>query len=385
MAIETHKVEVVPIKLEKHPNADKLSLVKVFDGYTVVVRTEDWEGIETGAYIPPDNVVPDTPQFDFLRPKGWEGPMTEKHRRIKVRQFRGVLSEGMLIPTPDGFKIGDDVAEHVGITHYEPSEDPQNGGPSQLKGGYTSALPDVNKAESTYDIEAWQKYRNAFVYGEPVIVTEKIHGANARFTYAYPKKTKFYWKIFGVKIPKAWPFRPKRQMHAGSRKRWIKPDEKCIWWEAVRQNPWIEKFCKQNPDSILYGEVFGNVQSLKYGTKTGEPNENKVMFRAFDVFHCNHWLNPFVMFNAIHKATGIDLAVLMQTGRDSGVTVPIVYRGMYVADKIQELASGKSLIEGADHIREGIVIKPIIDRHENRVGRVIMKIVSSEYLQGDWD
>ena len=39
MAESTHRVEIVPVNLEPHPNADTLSIVRVFDGYTCVVRT----------------------------------------------------------------------------------------------------------------------------------------------------------------------------------------------------------------------------------------------------------------------------------------------------------------------------------------------------------
>jgi hypothetical protein len=52
MAESTHRVEIVPVNLEPHPNADTLSIVRVFDGYTCVVRTADWEGVPFAAYIP---------------------------------------------------------------------------------------------------------------------------------------------------------------------------------------------------------------------------------------------------------------------------------------------------------------------------------------------
>ena len=57
-SIIAHKVEVVPVVLEPHGNADSLSVVKVFDGYTCCVRTQDWIGIDKAAYIPPDSIVP---------------------------------------------------------------------------------------------------------------------------------------------------------------------------------------------------------------------------------------------------------------------------------------------------------------------------------------
>ncbi|MSR62719.1 MAG: hypothetical protein EXS08_09790 [Planctomycetes bacterium] len=53
--------------LEPHPKADTLSIVRVFAGYTVCVRTADWRGRELGAYVPPDSLVDTTrPEFTFL-------------------------------------------------------------------------------------------------------------------------------------------------------------------------------------------------------------------------------------------------------------------------------------------------------------------------------
>src|SRR3989338_1193541 len=100
------KVEIVPVKLEPHPNADTLSIVKVFD-YTVCVRTVDWQDKSIGAYIPPDSVVPNDANFAFLQGK----------TRIKVRRLRGVVSMGLLVPAPAGSQIGQDVAELLGVTH----------------------------------------------------------------------------------------------------------------------------------------------------------------------------------------------------------------------------------------------------------------------------
>jgi len=70
------QVEVVPVVLEPHPDADMLSIVKVY-GYTVCVRTVDWQDKTIGAYIPPDSVVPNNENFAFLHGK----------TRIKVREI----------------------------------------------------------------------------------------------------------------------------------------------------------------------------------------------------------------------------------------------------------------------------------------------------------
>lgn len=114
MSLSTSKVEVVELSsMRRHHNADTLSIIDVFGGYSCVVRTADWVGVETGAYVPPDSIVDVTrPEFAFLA----SGDKTT--HRIKAKKLRGVVSFGLLMPAPPGAKIGDDVAFYYGVTHY---------------------------------------------------------------------------------------------------------------------------------------------------------------------------------------------------------------------------------------------------------------------------
>src|SRR6185436_2020854 len=133
-----HRVEVVPVELRPHPNADSLSLVQVF-GYQVCVRTDDWQGVTIGAYVPPDSICPDTPEFAFLG----------EHRRIKVKRLRGEISQGLLVPAPAGAQVGDDVAGVLGVTHYEPPLPVSTSGESERPpSGYRPA----------YDLESGRRY-----------------------------------------------------------------------------------------------------------------------------------------------------------------------------------------------------------------------------------
>jgi hypothetical protein len=50
-------------------------------------------------------------------------------------------------------------------------------------------------------------------------------------------------------------------------------------------------------------------------------------------------------------------------------------------EQILEMAEGPSLVEGAKHLREGIVVRPKMERFDPRVGRVVMKVVSTTYLE----
>lgn len=208
MGTTNHRVDVIRIaEIRKHPNADQLGLVDV-GGYQVVVRLENYKVGDLAIYIPPDSVVPDDPRFDFI----WNGPLEDeaplKKRRVTVRRFRKEWSEGLLMPVSDftelgGVIIGENVAEPLNIVHYEPPEPESLGGenergpakyrrPKSLNGWFFYLIRkifrwDPNGAvggdheakgidKPVYDVESYKHHRGHFIEGEPVIVTEKIHG-----------------------------------------------------------------------------------------------------------------------------------------------------------------------------------------------------------------
>ena len=59
--------------------------------------------------------------------------------------------------------------------------------------------------------------------------------------------------------------------------------------------------------------------------------------------------------------------------------VPIIYKGPWKPE-LRSLAEGPSTVPGANHVREGIVIKPVIERWDERIGRVILKLHGEGYL-----
>jgi len=324
--MSSHRVDVVPVVLEPHPNADSLSIVRVF-GWQVVVRTADWNGVTAGAYIQPDSVVPATPEYAFLGER-------EKDRRIRVRKFRGTISQGLLVAAPDGSSIGDDVAETLGVIHYEP---PLQGTGT---GGEAESAPPMIYA-SKYDVENLRRYCDLFIPGEPVVATEKIHGANARFVWSASES----------------------RMYCGSRGEWKRPSGINLWWQALERHHGIEAFCRAHSDVVLYGEVFGKVQSLRYGAVPG----NDIFFAAFDVYERGNWW-PHDSARDRTAPYGIRW-------------VPEVYRGEFNLAELLALSDGASLWPEANHPREGIVVKPLPDRESEVIGRLQLKIVSDAYLE----
>lgn len=365
----THKVEVVPLALEKHPNADTLSIARVF-GFSCVTGTDQWAGKDRAAYLPPDSLVDvSRPEFSFLA----KDANADGKARIKAKKLRGVLSFGLLVPAPEGASVGDDVADRLGVEHHEPpaqGEENDNGG-RLFPSGEVAAGPDVFCAK--YGLDAGRRYAHqVFTPGELVVVTEKVHGNSARYVYHGGK------------------------MYCGSRKEWKKEfpnydhvtvegllatgrvDEerakdivarlknsqrvRNVFWRALDATPAVREFCERHPGLVVYGEVYG-VKDLSYGRNNGE-----VSFAAFDLMQDGKWLD-FEVAYGMATAAGVPW-------------VPVLEDGMaYDFDKVCEMAEGKSLVPGAGHVREGCVVKPVDERYDKRLGRVVLKWVGAGYLE----
>ena len=322
-----HRCEVIEVKLEEHPNADSLSMVKAF-GYDCAVRTDDWTDGDLAVYIPPDSLVSDTEPFQFLKRD------SRQWNRIRVKRLRGYISQGLLVPAPDGSKIGDDVMEQMGITHYEPPEPMSFGGDNE-KGpsGYYPKY-NVENFNSSSAQEARVSLGQMLSVDDEVVVTEKLHGASARYVFSEDR------------------------MWVASRTSWKKEEAKNVYWKGLVQNPWIEEWCRAHPGLVVYGEIFGQVQDLKYGA-----TKNQIKFAAFDILDKDRWL---------------DFDEAQDIGR--GLTwVPFLYRGKFDEEKIRQMAETDSSICGADHLSEGIVVKPVVERKDLEIGRVLLKIVSNRY------
>ena len=322
--MSTFACEVVPIRnLRPHPNADTLSIVDVLDGFPCIVRTEEWARRDRGVYIPVDAVVPDAPEFAFLG----------GHRRIKAKKLRGIFSMGLLVEAREGWGIGDDVTALLGVTKHDPDQFTERG--SLSTGGDDAPAPPC-LAPAYTDIESLRRYRHVLAPGEPIIATEKIHGANARYLIH------------------------DGALHCGSRTRWKREDERSIWWRAARQAEMAERL---PAGFVFYGEVYGQVQDLRYGASGGE-----VRFRAFDVLEVvsGHYLDHVEAMRVCFEA-GLEVA-------------PVLYAGPYNFDALADIAERDSIVDGCGGIREGVVVRPIAERFHERVGRVIFKLHSQRYL-----
>lgn len=323
----THPVEVVRLaKIDPHPNADRMEIAAV-RGWSCCVGKGQFRPGDLAAFIEPDSLVDVArPEFAFLAPKAVPGKYGGM-ARIKVIRLRGMISQGLLLPAHPGWTEGQDVAAELGVVHYDPPIPLSSGGEAEAPPpGYRPA----------YDVESFYRFDRLFAAGEPVVATEKIHGASMRTCWA------------------------EGRLRCGSRTEWKQEDANNLWWRAARACPWIKEFCRAHPELTLYGEAYGRVQDLTYGLGPGE-----VRFAAFDLLGASGWL-PW------REARGLGAAL---------VWVPVVYEGPFDEAKLKALAEGPSLVPGANHLREGIVVRPEAERTDPAVGRVQLKFVSNGYLE----
>ena len=128
------------------------------------------------------------------------------------------------------------------------------------------------------------------------------------------------------------------------------------------KNLWIAEWCKQNPDILLYGEVFGQVQSLKYGAGKAD-----FFFAAFDILDHDRWVDFAEARDRTKNVPGF-------------LWVPLAYQGPFDEAVLLTEAEKDSLWPNANHLREGIVVKPEKERTNPELGRVQLKIVSNRYF-----
>ena len=378
-----HRVNIVRVQeLLPHTNADSLELIHI-EGYQVVVKKGEFKVGDLAVYIQPDSVVPQTEPFRFI----WEGQVgidglvPEKRRRITVRKFRKEWSEGLLLPLTDfaiahTYTEGDDVAELLSITHYEPPVTPQETSgalatgprrkyPKTIKGwffftlhalGFKSAgrqlTEEVSFEVPAYDVESIKNYKHTFLDGEQVIVTERIHGSNARYLFLEGK------------------------MYAGSHYQWKAENSPCVFRKALERNPWIEQWCRAHEGFTLYGEVTPTQKGFNYGHGPAD-----IGFYVFDIYTPEGvWLKPHLRYST-QQGAGILSNVLMPL--DMKYLVPQLYVGPFSMEEIKKYVDGPSMVPDAKHLREGIVITPVDERRTHGLGRVQLKLVSNTFLEKD--
>lgn len=357
-------VEVAPVEaVHNHPNADRLDIIRV-KGWSLVVGRDSMDENQLGVYFPVDTLIPsDVAQAlgvdTYLKKGGTKFVDGEevKFGRVGKVNIRQVPSYGIFLTMEQlnrsGFlndlevEIGQDVAVELGLKKWEPPAHHQG---EQIEGEH----PLFNRYTSMQHLK---NFPIAFDIGEEVIATEKIHGQN--------------WRAGVVRAMNGEDWQTVCGSHRTQR---IRPedDSEGVWWKHFPSvEPMIERI-RQDRDVkmqvLVYGERYGDgVQDMTYGL-VGEAR-----LCIFDI----QVDGQFMAYD--------EMVTLCD---EFGLETPnLLYRGPYEIEALEALADGPTTMgENPNQIREGLVIKPEVERWNNMLtrkdhgsGRVILKCVGSAY------
>ena len=111
--------------------------------------------------------------------------------------------------------------------------------------------------------------------------------------------------------------------------------------------------------------VFNSKGAFDYGCQSGETK-----FFVFDILTPEgEW---FPLYSEFPR---------LEDGFSVRQFVPQLFKGAYDPVQVSALADGPSTVSGAKHIREGIVIRPVIEREARNLGRVQLKEISNKFLE----
>jgi RNA ligase (TIGR02306 family) len=347
-------------KIEKHPNADRLSIVTIDNesGWNCIVGLDQYKVGDKVVYVPPDCIIPpaliEKYNLEYLKHNGRTGTV----------KLRGFISQGLVLDLPEGnWKVGDDIANVLGITKYEVPEPTFS-----LTTGKQTSKKKLNSLFDKYtDIENIKNFGEVFSDEDFVVVTEKIHGCNARYgmlPIEYNKnlplidKIKFLWYkyLMGRKYEFVYGSH-NVQLTSGNRNKNFYGDD--VWGRIAKKYDLANKI---PPNYVLYGEIYGKgIQDLTYGL-----DDIDILFFDVKVFPEGRYLRDDEF---------LDFCIALHLP-----VVPLIAYCRFDINKLSEWTNGMSKVSGANHMREGCVVKTIEEKNSPQIGRKILKSVSTEYL-----
>lgn len=157
-----------------HPNpeVERLEIARAF-GFDCIVPKGKYKIGDVVLYVGPNMQLPVTVSDAWGVTK-----YLGRNGRVKAIRLKGAVSQGLLVDPPTGVSVGDNVAEMLGITKYEPPPE----GVSRKTGKFSNALPDLPEFRKYCDIENLRRFNRLFQPEDVVCVTEKIHGCLGNLT-----------------------------------------------------------------------------------------------------------------------------------------------------------------------------------------------------------
>lgn len=326
------------LKIEPIDNADNLEVATVL-GWKCVVKKQEFSVGDIVVYIEVDSILPDKPEFEFMRARGF---------KVKTIKLRGQISQGLVLPLsilPGYNPIQDapedaDVTDLLGITKHEPEIPAQLAG--TMRGNFPSFIPKTDETR----VQSLQKLLNKYE-GQQFYITEKLDGSSATF---YVNNG-----IFGV----------------CSRNIDLLESEGNTFWKAARELEIEQKLRTLGGNIAIQGELIGEgIQGNKYGLK----GHTVRFFNVFDIDKYEYY--SLLKFTATMDNLGLEHVPIL----DSYFSLP------NSIDNLVEMSIGKSILNPKIQ-REGLVLRPVVETCDIAAGhalgsngRVSFKVINPQFL-----
>lgn len=352
------KVSKEKIELFVHPNGDNLQLGKV-GSYQVVVQMGLYKTGDEVIFAPEKSILTGAIKEEYE--KYLSGPNSD---RVKAVRLRGEISSGIIIPQHlvpnfNNYSIGEDISSDIHITKYEPPI------PTQLAGKAKALdMPHIGN----HDCEHANVYVNELVAGERIVISEKLHGTQY---------------ILGHNLDTDETIVTSKGMLKSGLS--IEQVDGNTYWEATKNDDIVSKIKRNFKSGVV--QVFGEAIPVQSGYNYGQ---TKPTVRLFDI-----------------RLNGESIPYDLVPDEFKELWVPIVYDGQLPLNEIEvvlyedvergirktkidkmltpelvNLCRGNELISGKElHIREGVVLRPYIDRVARDGTKLRLKIINPKYKE----
>ncbi|CUI03862.1 RNA ligase (ATP) [Massilia antarctica] len=316
-------IDIAPI-----PGADAIECVTV-DGWKVVSKKGEYQIGGNALYLEVDSWVPEVlAPFLCKDKREFNGVAGARLRTIKLR---GQISQGLLLPAPDGANDGDDLTDALGIQKYEPPVPAELQG--IVKGPFPSFVRKTNQERIQNLVDELEEWAGAGLEWE---VSEKLDGSSLT---AY-----LFQGEFGV----------------CSRNLDLLETDGNSYWKAARDHKLEALLRASGRNLAVQGELIGpGVQGNPYGV--GAPQ-----LHVFDVYDIDsgRYLKPAERM-AFLDGAGIRHCPVLDSQNLAGATVASLLGS----------AEAKSALNASTE-REGLVFKCL-------GADVSFKAISNKFLLGE--